>query len=457
MSDSYLCNLLKEYFHTDILSCIPFYSINKKKLVYYPEALMLNLCGSNGGGAGNSISEAIGHGLDEIAERYAKHQIYNYHLTPPEISREYIKENCPELLDIIHEIERTGRFKIFVKDCSLGKGFPVVAVLMTDCVNHSYLANFGSHPQFAIALERCFTEMFQAYEIDNNHTQRKSMKKWIRTDSELLNSTRNWVSLLRDDLGFLPESFFCGKPDWCFKEWKKFPDYNNTLGMKYQIKNFLKYAQDIYIRSNSYFEIASFKVYIPDFSTTALPFNERHLHCMDLNNSLNDWLYNCRHLSNIELKDLLNNYFHPDMFMSGLSFPSMQEELWYSLYSALLYQFGEKEKAKRVLLNQSNNLCDVAVVALELIDSKSNEDISTLISMFYSEDELKFAKCWLDNNVFAALIENYVINHFSPRCKGEKDKSQKKINELHITLKKHMLEHPINQKEFGETLNSLLL
>ena len=128
---------------------------------------MVSLCGSNGGGAGNTPAEAIGHGLDEICERYAKQQIYTKRLTPPTISAEYIEDNYRFLHTIIQEVQEKYGYKVIVKDASLDKNLPVVAVLIIDQLNHKYLVNFGSHPSFAVALERCFTELFQVFDPEN--------------------------------------------------------------------------------------------------------------------------------------------------------------------------------------------------------------------------------------------------------------------------------------------------
>lgn len=143
--DGVLCELLKSFFGKEKLTCIPFYSLKKRDICYLPELLLYNLCGSNGGGAGNSPQEAIGHGLDEITERYVKEKVYHTHLTPPDVPVEYIERRCPELLDVIRQIEAAGEYHIYVKDGSLGKGFPVVCVVMINKEEHSYLEIGRAH------------------------------------------------------------------------------------------------------------------------------------------------------------------------------------------------------------------------------------------------------------------------------------------------------------------------
>ena len=456
-TDENLCLLLKRFFKSDDLACIPFYSIKKQKTVYLPEALLYNLCGSNGGGAGNTVQEAIGHGLDEIAERYVKEQIYHRHLTPPEVPREYVQKKCPELLDVIQSIERTGRYHISVKDCSLGKEYPVVAVIMTDKEQHAYLANFGAHPQFSIGLERCLTEMFQSYESNSADMSRKRMNRWCDIDPLVIDGAKNWVSLLRDDVGFLPNSFFAGIPSWQFCEWPEYPDYSNIIGMNTQMRRFLSAAEDVYIRNNSYFDFSAFKVYIPGISTTALPFSERHLHCLELTSSIADWLPKIRTLPDAFLNDLMRNYFHPDMFMSGIAISNLKESLGYAMYAALLRYFSLQDDAVRVLSWQGTPECDCAVELLRLSNRiRDREQLLGLLRMFYSEDAVQFAACWLDEKPFAAIAEQYMTHRYHIKTKSYADDAQSYIDRLHIRLKEHMRSHPIDQNQTGAVLTTLM-
>lgn len=450
ISDEGLCSLLKQYFGTDTMSCIPFYSIVNHSEILVPEALLSNLCGSNGGGAGNSASEAIGHGLDEITERYAKEKIYHQKLTPPDIPRSYIEQMCPELLETINKIEQGFKFNVLVKDASLGKGLPVVCVILINRRNQTYLANFGAHPRFEIALERCLTELFQAYELDEHTVQRKDMKRWNTNSDVILDSTKNWVSLLRDDIGIIPNEVFTGNPNWEFIEWEQYENYSNTVGMKSQIDRLLKMAPDILVRNNSYLGIYSYKVYIPGVSTTALPFSERHLHCFELNSHIGRWINKWDELSEDVLKDLMNNYFHPDMFMGALSFSSMREQMWNSLYAALLLRLRSEDAAIEILMSQDDLYCESAVNVIRLCQKgMDRETIKKLIKCFYTDEIREFAECWLEKNVFATLMKKYVDSNYVIKAKGIINNNQKAIDALHIRLKKFIMNHPIDQMETG--------
>lgn len=444
--DNVLCSLLKSYFGKNTLPAIPFWGIKGKKVSYFPEALIYNLCGSNGGGAGNTPQEAIGHGLDEITERYVKEKIYHEMLTPPNISYEYIGEKCPELLETIRDIEKTQGVSITVKDASMGKGFPVVCVVMINKKNQTYLANFGSHPRFEIALERCLTEMLQAYEVNDNTAARKDMSSWTDISDEMVLSTRNWVSLLRDDVGFIPDAFFAGTPSWDFIEWNEYEEYSNMIGMKEQIERLGKLTSEIYIRNNSYFDFCSYKVYIPGISTTALPFSERHLHCFELNEKINGIIQKENGFTDEIKMDLLKNYFHPDMFMGTLSYASMGDYMWYSLYAALLVHFDNEKEAVKVLQMQNNRLCACGLRALQLKKKNySKETIQNLLEVFYDAEEIEYASCWIDDNIFENLIGKYVKGRYDVRAQGIINEGQEAINQLHINLKKCMSQNIVPQ------------
>lgn len=446
VSDTMICALLKTYFGKESLPAIPFWGIKNKEVRYFPEVLIYNLCGSNGGGAGNTAQEAIGHGLDEITERYVKEKIYHEMLTPPTISKKYINNRCPELAETIRDIEIRQGVSIVVKDASMGKGFPVICVVMIDKKNQTYLANFGSHPRFEIALERCLTELLQAYEVGDNIAVRKDMSRWTDISDKMISSTRNWISLLRDDVGYIPDTFFAGTPSWDFVEWNDYEEYSNMIGMKEQIVRLGELSSEIYVRNNSFFDFCSYKVYIPGISTTALPFNERHLHCYKLNEKINDYIRNGTDFSEEVKLDLLNNYFHPDMFMGTLSYASMGDYMWYSLYASLLICFGKEKEAIDILSAQNNKICLSGIRVLQLKKKNYSKDsILELLEMFYNPAEIEYATCWIGDNAFECLINKYVKGCYDVRAQGIINEGYDALNELHINLKKYMTQNIVSQ------------
>ena len=54
--------------------------------------------------------------MDEICERYAKARIYRKHLTPPVISKEYIKNCHPEICSLMDAVEQQSGCRVSVRD-----------------------------------------------------------------------------------------------------------------------------------------------------------------------------------------------------------------------------------------------------------------------------------------------------------------------------------------------------
>ena len=144
---------------------IPYYNVNEDKLEYLPYRFFWYIYSTNGMCGGNSPQEALTQGMCEIFERHVQAEIYFRELTPPTIPHEYFKEHATYQYNLIKMLEDTGFYKIIVKDCSLGLGFPVIGTVVIFKDKNKYAFKFGSDPDMAIALERCLTEFFQGRRI----------------------------------------------------------------------------------------------------------------------------------------------------------------------------------------------------------------------------------------------------------------------------------------------------
>lgn len=452
-TDEEIFTTLKNFFGKSTMIFVPYYSLKEKKVTFLPEQIIDNLCGSNGGGAGNTPQEAIGHGIDEIIERYVKHEIYFKRLTPPIIPKEYIRKNSFELAEIIEKIESTNEYKVIVKDASLNQGYPVVAVILINVKNKSYLANFGCHPIFNIALERCLTEMFQFYELGSNNIKRKEMTKWYTVDDELIGCPKNWVSLLKDDVGYIPDSFFYSVPTWEFCEWKQFDKYSNKIGLLSQLDNLKNRSEDIFIRNNSFLGFPVYRTYIPRFSINNLPFDNEHLKCLMqckeiLNNKKNDQFTDLS-----DFVQLGKTLFNPNMFMCNIIFHNMEEFMSYSLYAALLFDEGSIDKATDILRVQNNKLCSAAIKVIEMRNKNySTQYIKDLVNLFFDDQEKVFAECWCESNVYLKIYKKYVYPNYAVSKIGIQNSTTNLLNELHISIKKQMLKSKISQYNINKLL-----
>ena len=142
-----------------------FYNMTTKRMEYLPTSLCKLVYGTNGGAAGNTMEETIVQALSEIVERHHQLHIIREDIVLPDIDEEVLKSSA-----IAYEIItflRSNGYRVLVKDCSLGTGFPVVCVCLIDINTGRYHTHFGAFPDFDVALQRTLTESFQGRNIQN--------------------------------------------------------------------------------------------------------------------------------------------------------------------------------------------------------------------------------------------------------------------------------------------------
>lgn len=143
----------------------PFVSLLNGEKIFFPSKLRRAAYATNGCAAGNSIEEAIVQALSEIVERYYRLRIIKENICPPQISEKVLKKYKTPY-KIIEYIRNQG-YRVFVKDCSLGDGFPVLCVCFVHKATGRYHTHFGAYPIFEIALTRALTETFQGRRVDS--------------------------------------------------------------------------------------------------------------------------------------------------------------------------------------------------------------------------------------------------------------------------------------------------
>lgn len=151
------------------MPCILFQSIDNKLNKYLPLDLIKIMTGSDGLAAGNSINEAIVQGSAELCEHYVYDQLYYnnkqkfYALNTNKLNLSIYLQN------IINKLSKL--YKIYIYDFSYTYFVPVVGLLLIDINTHLVYFNLGASPIFEIALERCFTEIFQQCKILNDQVK----------------------------------------------------------------------------------------------------------------------------------------------------------------------------------------------------------------------------------------------------------------------------------------------
>ena len=439
-SNETVITLWKKMLKREKVPFVPYFSIKDRKYKYVPENMIFYLCGSNGGGAGNTPEEAIGHACDEIMERYVKYSIYMNGLTPPVVPYEYIKTRCPDLASIIDELEENNGYKVVVKDASMGKGYSVMSVLMVNQQEAEYLVNFGAHPRFEIALERCLTEMLQAF-IPGKHNHRKNMEKWTKVAQKRSGYSQNWVTLLKDDSGVVPDTYFMDTPSWEFQPWPIYDEYSNKLGMEIQIRQLLSIAPDVYIHDSSYLGFPSYRVYVPTVSTSHIPFDEFQLECYETMAKFAEKAEQKDFIKK-DIEQIEQTLFNKDTFVNGLMFRSLGESRFHLLHAAALFDLERYNDTIEYLELARSEYSECLIRQVNLIQSgKCTEaEIHNLLLLFYGCNKSDLALSWMQKGGFVSTLEFFEKSgtSFSARV-FMKEEFIDATNKLHVSLKRAMI------------------
>lgn len=260
--------ILREYLSENI-RYIPFLNYSTREIVKLPYDVVDFLNGTNGLCSGNTPHEALVQGLSEVCERFVEPFIYKNHLTPPEVPRSYIAENYEYLFNILRELEEQSNSFLYVYDCSLGKHFPVVCVLMVEKETQTYRLQYGAHPLFSVAFERCLTELTQGYNLKEYNEVRRCTVPFTAEDPYVSDNMEN--RLIRGN-GACDVEFFFKNPSWAWSENNYISPggYSNKKGFDFLIDALSQVSENIYIRDNSILGIPAYAIFIPGVTTYPL-------------------------------------------------------------------------------------------------------------------------------------------------------------------------------------------
>lgn len=274
---------------------VPFYHYNSNECCYLPYSLIRWMNGSNGMCAGNIPEEAIIQGFNEIFERYCIQRIYLDKLTPPDIPIEHFEGT--EIIRRLEEMKTLYRYSYKIKDCSLGEGFPVLGLLIYNPDHSRYIFHLGADLSDTIALERCFTEIFQGYTGENLRFENDV------NECERLDLYNEFKRSLMYGRGRMHESFFSTIPSYSYTGHTTIP-----IGKDFQedCANICKWLMNkdynIYIRDNSFLGFPTFHIVVPGMSeihSTFCNIQRRICHMSATENMMNP-LYHLHSLTNDE-------------------------------------------------------------------------------------------------------------------------------------------------------------
>lgn len=234
-----------------------FYNVNKDVVELLPYHLIRLAASSTGLCAGNTPEEAMLQGLNEIFERYVLQQLYLQGLTPPTIPIEMFEGT--EIYKRLKQLQVEKGWVVEVKDCSLGKDFPVLGLLLIDRANNRYTFRLGADLSPVIALQRCFTEAFQGADASERYLQPIMLDDGWDIQVEHNQSVVN-------GLGRFPRQLFYTKSSWEFRGFQMEGQATHKDDLMY-IKQWLeKDGYTLYVRDNSFLGFPAYHLFIPGLS-----------------------------------------------------------------------------------------------------------------------------------------------------------------------------------------------
>ncbi len=251
---------------------VPFYDTKNNKEVFLPLNLLLLTIGSNGMAAGNTKAEAIFQAICELTERWGASEIFYNQMTPPTVPDEFLKQFQDEC-KVIENIEKSGKYKVTIKDFSANKRIPSVGIIVENVKLHKYRLNVGSDTSFQVALSRCLTEVFQGTEDEEKFENTlldipKEVAPYFKNDDKNSLYQRYVVfgKFTKDGKGIFPKSLFDAEPSYPFDPAVFTTQDSYEEEVRSIISNFHKNGYDVYIRDVSFLGFPSVFVYIPEIS-----------------------------------------------------------------------------------------------------------------------------------------------------------------------------------------------
>lgn len=240
-----------------------FYRVGTGTTEYLPVLMCRQLYTSNGCAAGNTTEEALVQAISEIIERRHQTLILTDNIAVPEIPDDILR-NYHIAYETIQHLRSKG-FRVIVKDCSLGTGFPVVCVCIIELSTGNYHTHFGACPNFEIALQRTLTEIFQGRKIE-----KVAQHDRFRKDSEDVYDMRYNINEIVFGTAEKRPGFFIDPPQ---KDCPLPPDItgkNNRELLAKTIDLLHEQGCDILVRDCSCLGFPTYQVIIPGFSEVFL-------------------------------------------------------------------------------------------------------------------------------------------------------------------------------------------
>ena len=260
---NFLQKMLNEYskiVEKEEFISIPYYSVKNNDLEYIPVKLFSHLYDTNGMCAGNSKEEALIEGLSEILERYAAIEIFKKQITLPEIPSQYIAK-FPKVKAMVERLKENTEYYFRLVDCSFGGKYPVAGLYIIEKNTGKFGFKLGAHPDYGIAMERCFTEAAQGRDIyEYAQTCMFDFYTGERKDDKSL------TEFLFTDFSSMPYKVIGKHEEYKFTPMPDVSDLDNKTILKNMVDNILKDGKDVLIRDVSVLGFPTLSIIVPGMS-----------------------------------------------------------------------------------------------------------------------------------------------------------------------------------------------
>lgn len=295
---------------------LPYLNITNHKISHIPIKMISKMYMSNGMCGGNTAEEAIVQGLSEVFERHVNKEIIRKRMTPPTIPQTYL-ENFPKIKGMISQIEANGNYEVIIKDCSLGKGYPVVCAIYMNKNDQTYFIKFGAHPIFEIAVERTLTELLQGQDIKNM----RGVKEYAyRTEIE--DAYDNLIGILVNGSGYYPSEMFHSEFSYEFKEFERVNASSNKEMLRYLVKLLEAQGYHIFVRDVSFLGFPSFHIIVPGFSEIDEFHDMEAIDNYAKYNKIKKYIRNLKSASDEEIEEIME-FFHHTNYNREASIPQL--------------------------------------------------------------------------------------------------------------------------------------
>lgn len=239
---------------------IPYYSVKNKEIQYIPDKLFSYLYDTNGMCAGNSKEEALIEGISEVLERYTAMKIFKEKICLPEIPDEYIK-TFPKVYKMKEVLDKDERYYYRLVDCSFGGKYPVAGLYIIEKNSGKFGFKMGAHPDYGIAMERCFTEAAQG--VDIFEYARSNTFDFYDAEN---NDKKRITNFVFNSLSSVTYEVIGDKPIYKFTKMPDVSNLNNKEILKGLVQPLLNDGRDILVRDVDVLGFPSFSIAIPGMS-----------------------------------------------------------------------------------------------------------------------------------------------------------------------------------------------